>query len=92
MISNGQSAKEGTKMAVTAKSSPDAAEVRKIVGDVDDAMLTAIIATGATAAEITEALLWVKADDDLGTDLEHSRRGVVGQVYEILQSEEPEDE
>jgi hypothetical protein len=78
-------------MAVKSSLSAGAIEIRAIVGDVDDAMLAAILATGATAAEITEALLWTNADDDLGTDLEHSRRGVVGQVYEILQSEEPED-
>ena len=79
-------------MAVKSSLSASAIEIRAIVGDVDDAILAAILATGATAAEITEALLWADADDDLGTDLEHSRRGVVGQVYEILQSEEPEDQ
>ena len=79
-------------MAETTNPTAGAMEIRRIVGDVDDAMLTAIIATGATAAEITEALLWVSADDDLGTDLERSRRGVVGQVYEILQSEEADED
>ena len=76
-------------MAVKSSPPASAIEIRAIVGNVDDAMLAAILATGATAAEITEALLWADADDDLGTDLEHSRRGVVGQVYEILRRKNP---
>lgn len=69
-----------------------ATEIREIVGDIDDATVAAIIKTGATAAEVTEGFMWAIADDALGTELDHARRGAAGQVYEILRSEEePED-
>ena len=65
-----------------------AAEIRAIVGDVDEATLLSIQNTGATAAEILEAFMWMNADEELGSELGHSRVGPVGQVYEILQSTE----
>jgi hypothetical protein len=69
----------------------DASEVRSIVGDVDDATLSSILQTGATAAELIEALALVNADDIVGSAPAHVRRAVVDQVCELLQSEEPED-
>jgi hypothetical protein len=65
-----------------------AAELRRLVGDRDDATLMRIVATGAGADEVLEAVQWLRADDDLGTELGHARGGVVGQVYEILLEEE----
>jgi len=59
-------------------------EIRQILGSTDDEQLMSILATGATAAEVLEAFEWLSGDDRLGTDLEHTRRGRVGAVYEIL--------
>jgi hypothetical protein len=61
-----------------------AAELHRLLGDLDDATSARILATGASEAEIVEARQWLTADDQLGTELEHGRRGVVGEVYEIL--------
>lgn len=71
----------------------NAAELRRLLGDLDDATCARIIATGATEADVIEARQWLTADDQLGTELEHGRRGVVGEVYEILAEAEapPED-
>ena len=63
------------------------AEIRAIVGDIDDAIRD----TGATAAEVLEAFMWASSDEELGSELGHSRSGPAGQVYEILQSIEPPD-
>lgn len=69
-----------------------ASEVVGIVGQLDDVVITSITATGATAAEVLEAFTWLTADDDLGTELERTRTGRVGQVYSILADEMRQDE
>jgi hypothetical protein len=67
------------------------AEIVKIVGSVDGAVLMRIVETGATPAEVLEAFTWVTADDQIGTELERRPRGVVAQLYEILAEEEPDE-
>jgi hypothetical protein len=67
-----------------------AAEIVKIVGPLDDAVLVRILATGATAAEVLEAFTWASADDQIGTELERRPRGAAAAVYDILKQEEPE--
>jgi hypothetical protein len=69
-----------------------ASEVVSIVGPLDDVVITSIVATGATAAEVLEAYTWLTADDDLGTELERTRSGRVGQVYDILADEMQHDD
>jgi hypothetical protein len=59
-------------------------EIRGIVGPLEDAVITSVLATGASAAEVLEAYTWLTADDQLGTELQRNRSGRVGQVYTIL--------
>lgn len=67
-----------------------ALEIRHTVGDVDDAVVRSIAATGATAAQVLEAVQWCR-----GGGLEawagHEPHGAVRAVYDILQAEEPLD-
>jgi hypothetical protein len=67
-----------------------AREIIAILGPLDDAVLLQIEETGATAAEVLEALTWAEADDQIGTALERGPRGAAARVYDILKSEEPE--
>ena len=67
-----------------------AAEIVAIVGPLDDGVIARILATGASASEVLEAFTWANADDQIGTELLHGRHGAVGEVYEILISEEPD--
>lgn len=69
-----------------------ASEIIAICGPLDDDVIARIVATGASPAEVLEAFTWYSADDQIGTELEHGRRGAVGMVYDILISEEPEAE
>jgi hypothetical protein len=70
-----------------------ASEVRGIVGELDDAVIARIVATGATAAEVLEAYTWFMADDQLGTELDRTCRGRVAEVVDILEDEaQPEDD
>lgn len=65
-------------------------EVIEIVGRINDVRVAEIIATGATAAEVTEAFAWLSADEHLAGDLAKPLAGVVAQVYEILRADEPD--
>jgi hypothetical protein len=68
-------------------------EVRSIVGPLDDIVITRIVATGATAAEVLEAYTWLTNDDQLGTETERACHGRVAEVYRILEDEtQPADE
>jgi hypothetical protein len=67
-------------------------QIAEIVGPLDDAVLVEILATGATPAEIVEALTWANADDEIGTEKEQGPRETVLHVYEILVREERQPE
>ena len=67
-----------------------ASEIVAICGHLDDGVVAEIVATGATAAEVLEAFTWYSADDQIGTELQRSRRSAVGAVYEILAREDPD--
>jgi hypothetical protein len=65
-------------------------ELRKIIGRARDDRTTAILATGATAAQVTEAFTWLTSDEYLGGGLQRPLNGLVAQVYEILKPEWPD--
>ena len=65
-------------------------DVRTIVGELSEARIAAIIDTGATSAELMEAMEWLLADDVMGAELRKSRSGRVAQLYEILLADRPE--
>ncbi len=60
------------------------AELRAIIGELDGDLASAIIGTGASAAEVAEAEAWRTMDDALGKELHHRGQGRVAQVYELL--------
>jgi hypothetical protein len=67
-------------------------EVREIVGTLDDEVVSAIIATGAPAAEVAEAQAWLTMDDALAKELHHRNRARVAEVYDILAAPPEADE
>lgn len=67
-------------------------EVLEIVGPLDDARVAQIIATGATAAELLEAIGWLSEDGYMGADLQRNLSGNVAKLHEILRLDEPEPE
>jgi hypothetical protein len=68
-------------------------DVREIVGDLDDAKIAAILATGANAEQLEEAMAWAAGESDVMGDLERPLTGVVARLYDILMTGEefPED-
>jgi hypothetical protein len=68
-------------------------EIREIVGDVDAAKLEAILATGATAAEVEQAVVWAAGTNDvMGGEMERPLSGRVATVYGILMTEAPPED
>ena len=68
-------------------------EITELLGDIEAAKAEAILATGATVAEIEEAQAWAAGESDvMGAELERPLSGAVAAVYEILSTEEPLDD
>jgi hypothetical protein len=67
-------------------------EIMELVGDIDAARAEAILATGATLAEIEEAQAGAAGESDVLADLQRQPSGVVAAVLEILSPEEPLDD
>jgi hypothetical protein len=67
-------------------------KIIEIVGPLEDDQITAIIATGATTADVMEAFAWLSEDDYLGNTLQRPMRGIVSEVHEILQADEPDED
>lgn len=67
-------------------------DVVRLVGDVADETVIAIIATGATAEDIETAVQWFASADDVMGKSGKSLSGRAAAVYDILSAEEAEDE
>ncbi len=66
-----------------------AADIRHAVGDVDDAVISRIVQTGCSAAEVLQAAQLLQGGGGLEDEAGHEPHGAVRAVYEILQAEEP---
>lgn len=70
-----------------------AADVREIVGHLEDDVVLDILATGADAEEVMEAFVRFSGNTSLGEDLEKPAGPIVLQVVEILaRDQDLEDE
>jgi hypothetical protein len=63
-------------------------DVRDIAGDLDDAKIAAILATGANAEQLEEAMAWASGESDVMGDLERPLAGVVARLHDILMTGE----
>jgi len=67
-----------------------AESVHRMLGDLDETVVTEILTTGATSEELLEAQEWLNADDYMGARLQRPMVGVVARLCEILDSQLPE--
>lgn len=65
-------------------------ELLRIVGDVDESKLLAILALRPTVAEVEAAALWAAGSGDVLGKAGHPLSGVVAEIYEILKADEEE--
>jgi hypothetical protein len=66
---------------------PSHADVVALVGDLDDAVVAAIIGTGASYVEIEEAAKWATGDAEQLGKSGHGLRGAAAAVYDILMAD-----
>ncbi len=71
---------------------PSYDEIARIIGRRDDDVIAAIIATGASASEIHEAVIWTLGDSEQMAELRRPLTGTVADVYDILARGLCEDE
>jgi hypothetical protein len=70
-----------------------AQDIQQIVGPLDDAVVAAIIATGASVGDVREAFAWLTTNDSLAQELKHPCQGRAAIVCDILAPEiEPAEE
>ena len=67
-------------------------EIMGLVGDIGAAKAEAILTTGATIPEIEQALAWADDESDVMGEMERPLCGRTASVYELLRTEELEDE
>jgi hypothetical protein len=66
-------------------------DVARIIGPAaDDSVILEILGTGASQAELEEALAWLCADDAMTRAARHQPHGVVAELCEILSRAEIE--
>lgn len=65
-------------------------DLLRIVGDIDDSKLLAILDLQPTVAEVEEAAIWFTGGGDVLDRSGHPLTGVVASIFEILNSEEEE--
>ena len=64
------------------------AEILNVAGDIDDAKVAAIEASGATLGQLEEAVAWASAESDVMGQARRPLSGIVAEIYEILTSDE----
>ena len=79
-------------MQIASERPATAMEIRHMIGDVDDTVMSAIMATHASAAQVLQAVQWFRGGGGLEDEAGHEPHGAVRAVYEILQAEEPPEE
>ena len=62
-------------------------DVRRILGDIDEASLIAVVELRPTVEDIEEAVMWLSADRDVFAP-SPSLTGVPAQIVDILTAEE----
>ena len=67
-------------------------EIRRIVGDISDARVLAILDLGASRDALEQAVAWAEGQSDVLGELELPLSGVVSELHEILTAGEEWEE
>ena len=63
-------------------------DIESILGRIDDASMTAILAIGPSVNELEEAVAWATGESDVMGELERPLDGAAARVYDILTQDE----
>ncbi|HVW49269.1 MULTISPECIES: hypothetical protein [unclassified Trinickia] len=69
-----------------------ASDIRHIVGELEDEVIAQIVDVGATSAEVLDAYTRYRSDQLQERRLDYELHGKAARVYEILQTEEGDDD
>ncbi|NUS68531.1 MAG: hypothetical protein HOQ41_09280 [Ensifer adhaerens] len=67
------------------------ADITAILGPVDETLVAELLATGATAGELAEAIAWVNNDEALIGEGRHLPAGRVAALIDILTPDNEEE-
>jgi len=67
-------------------------DVTTVLGPVEDTLMTGIIATGATQAELAEAWAWINNDEALIGEGRHLPSGRVAILVDLLSPDDEDEE
>lgn len=65
-------------------------DVRRIVGEIDDAKTVAILALRPTMADLEQAALWAVGNGDVLAKQGHPLAGVAAAIFDLLTADEDE--
>jgi hypothetical protein len=80
-----QPSESGMHMATASRN-----DLERLLGDIEDAKLIAILALEPTLAEVEEAAIWTAGDGDVLAKSGHPLTGVVANIVDILTADEEE--
>jgi hypothetical protein len=66
-------------------------DIEKMLGPVDSDLVTEIVRTDASAADLAQALSWIHADEARLNDGAHLPSGVVAELVELLEADDDEE-
>ena len=67
-------------------------DVVRLVGEMEDAKISALLEIAPTLQELEEAIAWAEAESDVMGELEKPLSGPVSRVYEILMTRKETEE
>jgi len=62
-------------------------QLRRLVGDIDDAKVSAILALNPTIEDVEEAVIWIEESGELRPDGEWKLSGKASEIFDILTSD-----
>jgi hypothetical protein len=66
-------------------------ELRRMIGDVDDATIAKIIDLHPTLSDVEQALMWLNAEGDIPDRQGHPLEGNAAIIFDLLKPEEEEE-
>ncbi len=70
----------------------DAEAVRRLCGDITDATISAILAVGASIADLEAAIAWAAGESDVMGEARRPLAGASAAIYELLAADDEFDE
>lgn len=66
--------------------------VENVIGPTDEDLKAELILTGATSADLLEAVAWLEADQATGRQTRRMPHGMVARLCQILAARQPEED